>query len=161
MIRLRLITAYKELLNTLKLNKKGNQLASLSSVTRRGKYSDFLFYKKLSLLPHAKVSLTTHPRKLRTTLNRQMKEGYYSPPRCLSKDSYKNTIEVQSQGTYFLLRFSNRKKWSFCNKSGSKACSINKNVGEVRHTSSTARQGLSDPAAGISTLTDKCPTISY
>jgi len=36
-----------------------------------------------------------------------------------------------------------------------------KNVGEVRHTSSTARQGLSDLAAGISTLTDKCPTISY
>ena len=80
--------------------------------------------------------------------------GVPFPQRMPIKDSYKNTIEVQSQGTYFLLRFSNRKKWSFCNKSGSKACSINKNVGEVRHTSSTARQGLSDPAAGISTLTD-------
>ena len=33
------------------------------------------------------------------------------------------------------------------------------NVVEVRHTSSTAEQGLSDPAAGISTLNDN-PNIS-
>jgi len=97
----------------------------LSSVSSQGLYSDFLFYKKLSLLPHAKMSLTTHPRKLRTTLNGQILDGSHCRIKCPLKDSYKNTIEAQSQGTYFLLRFSNRKKWSFCNKSGSKACSIN------------------------------------
>ena len=57
-----------------------------------------------------KESLTTRTRKLRTTLNGQIEDGSHCRIKCPLKDSYKNTIEVQSQGTYFLLRFSNRKK---------------------------------------------------
>ena len=87
--------------------------------------------------------------------------GVPFPQRMPIKDSYKKKIEVQSQGTYFLLRFFNRKNASDYSP-GNKALKNTltpeaqlKNVGEVRHISSTARQGLSDPAAGISTLTDK------
>ena len=52
------------------------------------------------------------------------------------------------------LEWTNPRRLSLPNQMSTQGFLQNKNVGEVRHTSSTARQGLPDPAAGISTLTD-------
>ena len=63
----------------------------------------------------------------KNNLEQTNERGLFLPPQMSTQGFLQKKIEVQSQGTYFLLRFSNRKKkWSFCNKLGSKACSINK-----------------------------------